>query len=860
MKRWAGKALFFIGSLYHLQNWCGQYTPGTLDTNFKDQGYLNLSSLAGSVADQNVQRVVVLADGRQYLGFDGGALIRLTSDGQLDVTYGPMQDGYGVNCPSGISAMISDQLGTLYVAGNTGPGYIDRGWVAVYANDNTGSFDSNFNHGRPYFLPQGSKIKQIVQQSMGRILVVGENFNTGNGAIWALTNQGQIDTTFNADKTPGYYEVFDTHLISNIITDQYDRIIYTTYTYLAVDITRLTSSGQLDTTFGNFNSGIISSALVNIDDAEQVRCAFDQLGNIIIAAHTMTDEKYNIRLIAFENGPGEIIVYGPIVTFPDDVVDQVSLSGLVCSDEGSIFLSGQITDNISNPLWVASFIHNNGAIELNTTFAPNAPIAGIMYYANYAPTNNIVRLSSDIAIYPYMYLSLIGYEIYENHRYSFLARAYGSLQGMSQNKICNFAQPIGTNDRTFGCAGNIGTIFALYGTDLTLSQSAQAIALQDDQTIVVAGQGQAAQNGKSSIFLNAFNVDGLLQQKFNPNILSPGIPGQALVLDTFDDQYVNDMLVYQALDGSYKALLAGFVCNNRLRATNSFILQYDLNAQSPGVDSSFGGYSGDIPGVTVGLVNSKAYAIMQQSMGRIILAGQIFASNYSQGFLQAYTSQGRIDTTFANQGCLYQAATGIYSAVIDSQDRIVTVYVDGTTGISIVRILPDGSGIDDSFNHNGPIPGMYTFTNIPGLVLSDQCKIIIDSLGNILVAAIIDQSILIMIHLDSQGNLIGSYQFDHQFGLHNFTMTDFLVTTTIEQDKESIIVIGYDQALQDAHSDIIICCTLSNNLITPNLDFNNQCTPGYLYYQIDQASLQQSGKAVIHPDGRIIVTHCLGFE
>jgi len=377
------------------------------------------------------------------------------------------------------------------------------------------------------------------------------------------------------------------------------------------------------------------------------------------------------------------------------------------------------------------------------------------------------------------------------------------------------------------------------------------------------------------ILMNVFNVDGLLNQNFNARAVLPCLKGQAVVLDAFDEQYCTDMFLYTDASLVTRAVIAGYLKNNALEVDNSLLVQYvisgtnlDRNQRVPGLDIYFGGYDHDPVGVCVGNLPSQAMTIGRQSMGRIIIAG-LCMQTINSGLLQAYTQEGLLDQSFGQGGYVIDTDitgfTGIYTTAIDAQDRIIFGYADGQGGLKIACLLPDGSGLDQTFNA-GQTPGYYDVES-SDLQAPDNFKLVLDQQGNIFMIAsmqpISGEPYLLITLLNSSGNLTAQHVFSSNLfdSLDNFTITQLLVTENIStisgQFEEYVVLIGYDQ-IDTTENQIMIASfyTTYDGLdysFVKNQNFNTGSTPGYIKYQVATYPVQQTHHAILHPDGRLIV-------
>ena len=848
----------------HLPDVSGAGTAGTIDTGFGVDGYIDFQSISGSLAGLTPQVVLPISNGYQYVAFTNGTLIRLTNGNVLDTTFG--DGGFAQGGNSGVHSMFMDGNGCLVLAGSYEDGPFNIGWIMRYLAGDSGLLDTSFSPIAGYVNITNFVGTVAVQQTLARYILAGQVTVTDvgyNGVLYAYTDTGAVDTTFG---NSGVYDTGITSQISGLISDEYDRLIfaYVNPNNNTVNITRLTASGELDLTFGNSIEGGYSGTILNVlsaDDSTQVRLAFDAAGNIVVAAHNSFNNAgtmyYDVAVAAYENGTGAVSVYDAYPVFGPPIPTNIILSDLIASADGNILISGSFVD--SSPMWVACGAAIGG---INSTyFNPDGSPAGIMLFDFDTAGTVTKRNLNSIAIYPDGEISMVGTETDTANSPTvtpFMSRAFYTPY-TTQEIICQDSLPIGTNDPTFGVTNNFDngiTFFATATADSGCDQYAQAIALQDDNNIVVAFNGQTVDSGPNQIIINIFDVDGLLNTNFNPEASSPCAPGQAIVLDVFDNQYVQDMMTF-SVNGINKAILVGYATSDVLNTDNSLLMQYDLTLSSPGLDSDFGGYNGNPVGVCVSSSSSQAFTVGRQSMGRIIVGGVTPSVDApTRGLLQAYTSNGLLDQSFGLQGYFIQGNTGIYTTAIDSQDRVLVAYYDGDGDVVVARILADGSDLDSSFNST-MTPGTYS-VSFDGSFNSDtNFKIALDQSGNIFVVAIINSGTAIVLNiLDNNGNYLTSAQYNGStFGsLHNFTITQLLITANATFEDEFIVIVGYDQVAGPADQIMVASFSLAGGEINTNALFNTAETPGYIKYAVGfSPSTQQTSHAIIHPDGRIII-------
>jgi len=810
-------------------------TPGTIDTNFGASGQVLLASLSGAedLATATSKVVIPTSAGQYYIALDNPTsiitqVVRLTNGALLDTTFNPDgTPGFATNLVPGVTDMIVDGLGQLVVVGINAE-LTPYSWITRYVAGNAGTLDPTFNSGDivsfdyPVVL-----VNKVVEQTLGRYILAG-TLDSGNGYLVAVTNSGVIDTTFNSQINPGYYDTGITTSIYGLITDLFDRIIIAYKNGTGIDICRLTSAGQLDTTFGS--SGTISGAIANADSASQVRLTFDASGNIVIAAH-FNDGANKIAVKSYANDLGTSVVE---TQYDITGLTSPTLTNLITTADSKVLLSGYQSG--TNDMWVARIKDNgSGAYTVDTTFGGGD---GVMTFS--FDGSATARSLQSIAIYGDGEIAMVGTETVSAVVTPFLSMAYDNPY-TTQIANCQDSKSIGTNDTTFGAssttATNLGvTFFASSGGDATSGQVARAVALQDDANILVAVDGglSSGSTTPSDIFLKRFNIDGVADTTF-------GTSGQRTVLATYANQYVQDLVTFTTVAGVHKAILAGYTYNSALPAANqysSLLLQYNLD--TPALDiANFGGFNGNAQGIAFG-DGKQINVVGLQSNGRIIAAGQ---SKDDLGLLLGYTVAGKLDMSFGTGGgyCITSAteSSSIYTHAIDTQNRIIIAYRDEFTQAIIARFIADGSALDTSFNSTGTINTLQTTYSDNGI------RVAVDSSNNVFAAVVADnyESVTIYSYNGANGSELYT-PFTPSLSLTHFTISKLLIDT-----DGKVIVVGYDNTATDK---IVIACMLAD-LSALDVTFNPSGTPGYLKYGVAATTVQVATDGLIHPDGRIIV-------
>ncbi|MGZ6250596.1 MAG: hypothetical protein ACXWL2_01060, partial [Candidatus Chromulinivorax sp.] len=595
-------------------------------------------------------------------------------------------------------------------------------------------------------------------------------------------------------------------------------------------------TGVLDVTFGS--SGIVSNAISSAANAASVRVALDAAGHIIVAATSSTTNTFSVA--AFDNGISTTAggnggsVYSQLNI---NSLTAPSVTSLVTSADGYAFVLG--TQSGTNDAWIARITAAGGLDTANfnpsgllfTTLGSTGGGAPGIFQWNGGGTT--AHVYNGLAVKTDGTLAMLGYENSGGAFTPELVAVYDDPY-TSQESQSPDAKPVGTDDATLGVGTGVNNGIIYYGSNPGLAsygQIARALALYNDNNIVVAIDGGDQSSSNSSIFIDMFDNDGLL----NPNF---GTAGRATVLQgsssptspNYQNQFVRDMITFTTTAGVHKAILAGYVTNSTLGSTDSLLLQYNLD--TPGLDSSFGGYNGNPLGIAMG-DGQSLFAVGQQSTGRIIASG--LAQN-NVGLLLGYTSTGNLDNSFANNG--YQSvgtgSTGIYTHAIDAQNRIIIAY-NNSGSVAVVRFLADGSAVDSSFTAS---------SNISTVTSDSNMKVAVDSSNNVYAAAGVASGNSIAV---KWYNTSGTQQ--HTATIAGSSLGNasavYTISRLIVDAAGNVIVVAYDSNLKQ-----VLVMRLTSALALDNT-FNGT---GYITYAVGSGSSSQvATDALIHPDGRILV-------
>lgn len=250
----------------------------------------------------------------------------------------------------------------------------------------------------------------------------------------------------------------------------------------------------------------------------------------------------------------------------------------------------------------------------------------------------------------------------------------------------------GDLDPTFGSGGKVTTDFN------GRSNSVNAIALQSDGKIVVAGDALSAQ-GPPDVAVARYNVDGSLDTSF-------GSGGRV----TTDFIARSDVGLAIAVQPDGKIVVAGGA-NLDTTQFDFALVRYNPNGS---LDSTFGNGGKVTTDFNGGLDSAAAIAL--QGDGKIVAAGFATAGDAHMA-LARYNSNGTLDTTFGAGGKVITNINGTrdfaYAVAIQSDGKIVaggSTLVPGPSFVmfALARHNTDGS-LDSTFGSGGKVTTNVVF-------------------------------------------------------------------------------------------------------------------------------------------------------
>ncbi|PYE52999.1 delta-60 repeat domain-containing protein [Deinococcus yavapaiensis] len=238
----------------------------------------------------------------------------------------------------------------------------------------------------------------------------------------------------------------------------------------------------------------------------------------------------------------------------------------------------------------------------------------------------------------------------------------------------------GTLDTTFGSGGKITTPIG------TSHDVAFALVVQSDGKLVAAGY---TSNGTNDDFaLVRYNSNGSLDTTFGTN-------GKV----TTDFGMSADFAYALVVQPDGKLVAAGATYNGS--NSDLALVRYNSNGS---LDTTFG-TSGKVT-TPIGTSDDQAHALVMQPDGKLVAAGQASNGSNNDFALVRYNSNGTLDTTFGSGGKITTTSYGIaHALVMQSDGKLIAAgetYNGSTYDFALVRYNSNGT-LDTTFGANGKV-------------------------------------------------------------------------------------------------------------------------------------------------------------
>jgi uncharacterized delta-60 repeat protein len=244
-------------------------------------------------------------------------------------------------------------------------------------------------------------------------------------------------------------------------------------------------------------------------------------------------------------------------------------------------------------------------------------------------------------------------------------------------------------DKGFGTDGGVITSFG------TGYDSANAVALQNDGKIVVAGQVSNQDTGDQDFGVVRYNVDGTLDASFS---------GDGKVTTTIRPSGIGESsggAEAVAIDGSGRIVAVGWAYNDSTGLNEMALVRYNTDGNP---DSTFG-EDGIVTTVVTLDEDSEARAVAIHS-GKILVAGWVGGVSGDEFAVLRYSDNGSLDPTFGSGG-IVATLVGTNGqanalAVQDDGKIIAAGFSDGVVAGDFALVRYEASGLlDTTFGSGG---------------------------------------------------------------------------------------------------------------------------------------------------------------
>lgn len=613
---------------------------GTLDTTFNNSGRLTFNFNNNSTGADIARAVAIQSDGKIVVAGESAisgagsdiVVARLNSDGTFDLSFDG--DGKVITNLTGNRneygrAVVLQSDGKIVVSGYSNRITTGDDFVVVRYNPN-GSLDTTFNASgivtTDILVNREDRGASVTLQPDGKIVVAGYTNDPSFGnnfAIVRYNTDGALDAGFNGTGKVTADLNLNSSDFGNSVTLQTDgKIIIAGESSSDFGIARFSSNGVLDTTFGG--DGIVTTNF-GTNSSDTVRGVVVQSnGKITVAGKSRTElafAQYNT------DGTLDTTFDGNGLLVQNAGNNQLSAFGgywgMVLQTDGKIVAVGDGWRDFSRNDLTVSRINGNGTFDF--AFGGGDGITS-------TDINKANDEVANIAIQPDGKIVAVGRAQNSKGGYDFAVTRYN---------------PNGTLDTSFG--GNGIVITDILGHP---DEGGQAIAIQPDGKIVIAGQTDNASDGAlSDGALIRYNSNGTLDTMFGAGgiVITPGnLVANGLVwLYPLDITLQPDRKIVVAGQADYVSISAdGYVAryNSNGSLDGSFITNVPNHTPNGSVVVNYGNSN----------VYNSVNTVKLQPDGKIVVIG--YTNVTSNGgpatdmALARLNTNGSLDTSFDSDG------------------------------------------------------------------------------------------------------------------------------------------------------------------------------------------------------------------
>jgi len=345
----------------------GDLDPGWATFGFTTVGDIGTFNRGYGMAVQCDGKVVVTGWINGHGAEDAElAVVRFNSDGTLDSSFAT--DGIFAFDPSLFVDLGTDvaiqQDGKIVVVGSTIAGF--GGWdFAVMRLTENGAFDPTFSgDGYQTFEFGGpSQAHGVALQDDGRIVVVGETTNTSAMAVARLTSSGELDTTFDGDGLKLVDFTMGEDSAWDVVIQNDGRILVAGTASVGsgsvVAVVRFLTNGAFDSGFGIGSGGAAALDFGNYSEGRGIALQDD--GRIVVAGYTDDLTSIAVGRLTSEGLADPTFGANGMAIHNFGIGDDEGLDVAIAHD-GRILVAGSIYDGVSDRAAVTRF-RANGSVD-----------------------------------------------------------------------------------------------------------------------------------------------------------------------------------------------------------------------------------------------------------------------------------------------------------------------------------------------------------------------------------------------------------------------------------------------------------------------------------------------------------------
>lgn len=633
-------------------------TNGSPDVSFGNNGIRSISFNPRAVAVMKDGKIIV-AGGDQ----DGFVVSRYNMDGSPDNSFsgdGTLITDFPYKIPpdkgdddstvlhSGIAnTIIAQPDGKIIVAGAANTTASPNFPVFAVARYNgNGTLDDTFDGDGKQETRIGSLDDigySLGLQSDGKIVLAGYS-NDGTRHRFSLVRykvNGQPDNSFNGTGKQILNLGSDAQVGNSVAIESDGKIVVAGYTLTSVNngffnndfaVARFNSNGTLDHTFSS--DGILTTDFGSTSDYA-ASLAIQEDKKILVAGYSFNPANQEQFVVSRYNANGS-----PDNSFDNDgklVGDyrqgNTEFNSGVALADGKILAAGQTWNGKNYDFALARYTIDG---RPDSTFSDDG-IRLTNFGANDVEPKIAVQNDGKVLL------------------------AGSTLSNNVLSAAISRYNTDGTTDSTFNGSGKLTTNFG------APSENGNAIALQKDGKIVVAGDD----------VIGRFNKNGGVDSSFGLN----GVQTTTHLSFTFICQAM-------AIQNDGKIIVTGFTSND------AAIMRLNANG---GFDSTFDGDG--IVAVDFGLTDEDASSVAIQNDGKIIIAG---GGRGSEGLslIARYRADGTPDASFSGDGKQTVSNGYVVSVIVQGNGKIIAAGKLNDNSMVLTRFNTDGS-VDKTFGDNG---------------------------------------------------------------------------------------------------------------------------------------------------------------